>query len=415
MPQTMEAINHAKAAKVPIIIAVNKIDKVNADPDRVKRQLAEAGLTPEDWGGDTIFVHVSAKTKEGIDELLEMILLQAEVLELKANPDKLAIGRVVEAKLDAGRGPVATILIQEGTLNVGNAVVCGVHYGKIRYLFNDKGQQVKSAGPSIPVEIFGLSGVPMAGDELVALSDEKNARQVSQHRIHELRSKELAKTSRLSLEKLFEKMKTGELKELNIIIKADVNGSIEALKDSLIKLSNDEVKIEIIHSATGAITESDIPLATVSNAIIIGFNVRCSSRVQNMANEEQLDMRFYNVIYNVIKDVKDAVTGMMSSKFKEIILGRAEVRDLFTIPKIGTIAGSYVTEGKFERGKSIRLVRDGTVSYEGTINSLRRFKDDVKEVQSGYECGISLENYNDIKVGDDLECFFMEEIRPEIE
>jgi len=414
MPQTVEAINHSKAAGVPIIVAVNKIDKANAEPDRVQRELAENGLVPEDWGGDTIFVHVSAKQNEGIDTLLEMILLQSEMLELKANSEKLARGHVVEAKLDAGRGPVATILVQEGTLHTGDPVVCGIHYGKVRALLNDRGAQVNTAGPSIPVEIIGLSGVPQAGDELVSLEDEKNAKQVSLHRVQKQRSKDLAKTSRLSLDGLFEKMQEGEVKDLNLILRADVHGSIEALKDSLSKLSNDEVKINIVQAATGAITETDISLATVSNSIIVGFNVRSGSKIQDLAAEEHVDIRYYNVIYDVINEIQNAMLGLMSSTFEDRSLGWAEVRDIFHIPKIGAIAGCYVTEGKIERGQQVRLVREGVVIYNGKLSSLRRFKDDVKEVQSGYECGIGIENYNDIKLGDTIECYYTEEIRPEL-
>ncbi len=415
MPQTLEAINHARAANVPIIVAVNKIDKANADPDRVKRELAENGLTPEDWGGDTIFVHVSAKEGQGIEDLLEMISLQAEVLELKANADKLALGHVVEAKIDSGRGPVATVLVREGTLKSGEPVVCGIHYGKIRALINDRGIQVESAGPSIPVEVLGLSGVPMAGDELIALEDEKSAKQVSMHRGQKQRSKELAQTNRLSLDKLYEQMQQGKLKDLNIILKADVHGSNEALIEALTKLSNEEVKVNVVHSATGTITESDVSLAAVSNAIIIGFNVRPSPKVQALGAEENVDMRFYNVIYDVIKDVKGAMVGLMESTYKEHIQGSAEVREVFQIPKVGAIAGSYVTDGKFERGQKIRVIRDGVQLYDGKNSSLRRFKDDVKEVQAGYECGIGVENFNDIKVGDVLECYYLEEIKPQIE
>ena len=415
MPQTIEAINHSKAAQVPIIVAINKIDKDNADPDRVQRELADTGLVPEDWGGDTIFVQVSAKKKQGIDDLLEMVLLQTEILELKANPDRLAMGYVVEAKLDSGRGPVATVLVKQGTLMIHNPVVCGVHYGKIRALLNDRGAQVTSAGPSMPIEIIGLSGVPNAGDELLALADEKNAKQVSAHRIQKQRSKELAKTSRLSLEKLYEQIQTNEVKDLNLIIKADVHGSIEALGDALTKLSNEEVRINVIHTATGTLTESDISLATVSDAIIIGFNVRPTSKIQALAHEENVDIRFYNVIYDIIKDIKDAMLGMMSSTFEERILGKAEVREVFHIPKIGAIAGSYVTEGKIERGQLARILRDWIVCYDGKISSLRHFKDDVKEAQSGYECGIGIHKYNDIKVGDVIECYYLEEIKPELE
>jgi translation initiation factor IF-2 len=415
MPQTLEAINHSRAAGVPIIVAVNKIDKSNADPERVYRELSEAGLAAEAWGGDTIFVKVSAKQILGIDELLEMILLQSEVLELKANPNKLAKGYVVESKIDSGRGAVATVLVQEGTLRAGDTVVCGVYYGKVRALLNDRGVQMESAGPSIPVEVIGLSGVPMAGDELIALKDEKDAKQVSEHRIQKHRSKELAKTSRLSLDKLYEKMKEGEIKDLNLILKADVHGSIEALSDSLTKLSNEEVKINIVHSGTGTIAESDVSLAAVSNAIIIGFSIRPTSKVQALASEENVDMRFYNVIYDIIKDVKNAIAGMMASTFEERILGKADVREIFHVPKVGTIAGCYVTEGKIERGQLIRILRDSVVLYEGRNSSLRRYKDDVKEVPSGYECGIGIENYNDIKVGDTLESYYLEEIKPEVE
>lgn len=415
MPQTVEAINHSKAAEVPILVAVNKIDKANADVDRVQRELAEAGLSPEAWGGDTIFVNVSAKTHEGIDELLEMILLQAELLELKANPDKLASGRVIEAKLDSGRGPVATILVQEGTLHSGDAVVCGVHYGKVRALLDDHRNQIEQAGPATPVEIVGLTGVPQAGDELTAVADEKDARQVSNYRTQKQRSKELARTSRVSLENLFENIQEGDAKELNLILKADVHGSIEAIKDSLTKLSNEEVKINIIHTATGAINESDIFLAAGSNAIIIGFNVRPGAKFSAMANEENVDMRFYSVIYDVINDVKNAIVGLMSSTFQEHILGHAEVRQTFHVHKFGTIAGCMVTDGKIERDRPARLIREGVVAYDGKIVSLKRFKDDVREVQNGYECGIGIENYNDIKVGDAIECYYMEEIKPELD
>jgi translation initiation factor IF-2 len=415
MPQTIEAINHAKAANVPLIVAINKIDKTNADPERVKRELSEHGLTPEEWGGDTIFVSVSAKQNLGIDTLLEMILLQAEVMELKANPEKLAVGHVVEAKIDSGRGAVATVLVRDGTLHTGDAVVCGVQFGKIRAMLNDRGVPVEFAGPSIPVEILGLSGVPMAGDELIALPDEKSAKQIGIHRMQKQRSKELAKTSRLSLDKLYERMLQGEVKDLNLIVKADVHGSIEALVDSLTKLSNEEVKVNVIHSATGTISGSDVSLAAVSDAVIIGFNVRPSPKIQAFAAEENVDMRFYNVIYDVIKNVKDAMAGLMAMRYEERTLGRAEVREVFQIPKVGSVAGCYVTDGKIERGQLLRVIRDGVVIYEGRNSSLRRFKDDVKEVQSGYECGISVENFNDIKAGDILECYYLEEIKPEIQ
>lgn len=415
MPQTIEAINHSKAAEVPIIVAINKIDKPNADPERVRRELSEAGLMAEDWGGDTIFLEVSAKENQGVDDLLEMILLQAELLELKANPEKLARGHVIEAKLDAGRGPVATVLIKDGTLHSGESVVCGIHHGKVRAILNEMSIQIEKAGPSIPAKILGLSGVPMAGDELIALPFDKSAKQVSIFRSQRQRSKNLSRTSRLSLEKLHEKMLEGEIKDLNLIIKADVQGSIEALSDSITKLGNEEVKINVIHSATGGIVESDVFLAAGSNAIIIGFNVRPGLKVIDLANEENVDIRFYDVIYNVIKEIKDAIVGMMASTFEERNLGMAEIREVFHIPKAGAIAGCYVTDGKIERGQRARVVRDGVVSYDGKISSLRRFKDDAKEVQTGYECGIGVENYHDFKIGDTIECYYLEEIKPKLE
>jgi translation initiation factor IF-2 len=414
MPQTVEAINHARAANVPILVAVNKIDKPGADPDRVKRSLIERGLTPEEWGGDTIFVNVSAKQNMGIDQLLEMILLQAEVMELRANPDKPARGHVVEAKIDSGRGPVATVLVSEGTLHTGDPIVCGVHYGKIRAMLDDRGQAIETAGPSIPVEILGLSGVPVAGDEFAAVPDERAAKQISLHRMQKQRARDLSQTNRPSLESLFERLQQGDVKDLNLIIKADVHGSIEALSEALTKLSNQEVKVNVVHAATGTISESDVSLATVSQAIIIGFNVRPTPKVQALAAEENVDMRFYTVIYDVINDVKSAMTGLMASRYEERFLGSAEVREVFMIPKIGAVAGSYVTDGWVERGRNLRLVRDGVVVFEGKNSSLRRFKDDVKEVQSGYECGIGIENFNDIKVGDRIEFYYMEEIKPEV-
>ena len=412
MPQTVEAINHAKAAEVPIIVAVNKIDKPEADPDRVKRELSEYGILSEDWGGEAIFVHVSAKEATGIDELLEMVLLQAEVLDLKANPNKLAVGHVVEAKLDTGRGPVATILIQEGTLKAGDAVVCGIHHGRVRAMLDDQGKQAKEAGPAIPVEVLGLGGVPAAGDELFAVKDEKDAKSVSGNRAMKQRAKELAKSSRMSLDKLFEQMAEGEVKELNLIVKADVQGSIEAIKDSLDKLSTAEVKINVIHSATGTVSESDISLAAVSNAIILGFNVRPGAKVHDLAKEEHVDMRFYDVIYNALKDIQDAMVGLMDSTFQENVLGRAEVRDTFVIPKVGTIAGCFVTDGTIHRNQKVRLLRDGVIMFDGALSSLKRFKDDVREVVKGYECGMGIERYNDIKVGDVIECYDMIEIKP---
>jgi translation initiation factor IF-2 len=412
MPQTVEAINHAKAAHVPIVVAVNKIDKPGAEPDVVKRELSEHGILPEDWGGDTIFVNVSAKEKIGIEELLEMILLQSEILDLKADPDKFAKGHVIEARLDTGRGPVASVLVQEGTLKQGDAVVCGTHYGKIRAMFNDQGEKIESAGPSIPVEILGLNGVPEAGDELLALKDEKDAKQVGEHRAAKQRSKELAKSSRMSLEGLFEKIEHKAVKDLNLILKADVQGSIEALKEALGKLSTDEVKIKIVHAATGTVSESDISLAAVSDAIILGFNVRPAPKVRELAEEENIDMKFYNVIYDAIKDIENAMVGLMDSTYKEVILGTAEVRAVFSVPKIGKVAGCFVTNGMMKRGKNTRILRDGVIIFDGQMSSLKRYKDDVREVNEGYECGIGIEKFNDIKEGDTIECYMMEEIKP---
>ncbi|MFP4159275.1 MAG: translation initiation factor IF-2 [Desulfobacterales bacterium] len=415
MPQTAEAIDHARAAGVPIIVAINKIDKAGAEPDRIKRELAEKGLVPEEWGGDTICVEVSAKQEYGLDDLLEMVLLQAEVLELKANPNKPARGFIIESRLESGRGPVASVLISEGTLRTGEPVVSGIHYGKIRAMFDDLGRSIKEAGPSYPAEIIGLSGVPMAGDELTAVADEKDARQVSEHRQEKQRTKELGKTTRMSLESLYEKMKEGEVKELNLIIKADVQGSIEALKDSLTKLSTDEVRINVVHSATGTIHESDISLAEVSNAIILGFNVRPAAKVARLAEEENVDIKYYKVIYDAIKDIKDAMAGMMAPRYEERVLGRAEIRQVFTVPGMGAVAGCMVLEGKIQRGQPIRLIRDGIVVHEGKISSLKRYKDDVREVTHNYECGIGIEKFNDLKLGDIIECYWLEEIKPVIE
>jgi len=415
MPQTVEAISHARAANVPILVAVNKIDKPEAYPERVQRELAEHGLSPEAWGGDTVVVNVSAKEKTGLEELLEMILLQADVLELKANPDKLSRGRVIEAKLDPGRGPVATVLVQEGTLHSGGALVCGAQYGKIRAMVDDRGNRLDKAGPSMPVEIQGLSGVPMAGDEFVAVADEKVAKQVGLHRAQKQRVRELAKTSKLTLEKYYEQMQDGLIKDLNLIIRADVQGSIEALTEAVQKIPSREVKVNIVHSATGAMAESDIMLATVSKAIVIGFNVRPNPKVRDLANEHHVDIRFYDVIYNVVNDIKAAIEGLMEPTYEEHLVGRAEVRDVFGVSKVGTVAGCYVTEGKMERGRLARLLRDGVVVYDGKIRSLRRFKDDVKEVQSGYECGVGIENYNDVKVNDVIECYEVEEVKPVLE
>ena len=414
MAQTREAIDHARAADVPIIVAVNKIDKPGANPDRVKTELSELGLMPEDWGGDTIFVNVSAKMGTGIDELLEMMVLQAEVLELKADPNRPATGYVIESKLDKGRGPVATLLVKEGTLRVGDAMVCGLNHGKVRAMLNDKGQKVEEAGPSKPVEVQGLSGVPEAGSQFVVLPNEKKAREVAEYRQRKAREAELAKSSRISLETVFEKMKEQDLKVLHIIVKADVQGSLEALSDALRKLSTDKIKIDIVRGGIGAITESDVLLASASNAIIIGFNVKPSPQAKQLAAKEHVDIRFYNVIYHALEEVKSAMTGLLEPVYKEKTLGRAEVRQTFHIAKVGTVAGCYVLEGVIKRNAEARLLRDNVVVYTGKIESLRRFKDDVKEVQAGYECGIGLEKFNDIKVGDVIEAFEMEEIAPDL-
>jgi translation initiation factor IF-2 len=415
MPQTIEAINHSRAAAVPIVVAINKIDKENADTDRVKRELADQGLLSEDWGGDTIFVNVSAKQKIGIDNLLDMILLQSEMLELKANPNKHARGIVLESEMDPGQGPLATVLVREGTLSVGQTIVCGVHYGKIRAMVDDAGRRIDSAGPSTPVEVFGLNGVADAGDEFIVLEDEKNAKLVSETRMQKQRAKDLTRDNRVSLENFFEQMKAGDVSHLNLIIKADVNGSCEAIEDALMKIRTDEVQISVIHSGAGAIIESDVLLASASNAIILGFNVRPSGKVKAAAAEENVDIRYYNIIYDLIGDIKEAVTGLMSSTYQEHTLGRAEVREVFVIPKKGSIAGSLVLDGKIERGRQARLVRDGVVIYDGVIGSLRHFKDDVKEVRSGSECGIGIEQFNDIKANDIIECYYQEEIKPVID
>ncbi|MCP3875034.1 MAG: translation initiation factor IF-2 [Desulfobacteraceae bacterium] len=409
MPQTIEAINHSKAAGVPVMVAVNKMDKEGADPDRIMRELSELDLLAEDWGGDVIFVKVSAKSGEGIDELLEMILLQSEVLELKANPDRKATGYVVESRLDKGRGAVATVLVKQGTLRDGDPVVCGLHSGRIRAMINDSGDRINEAGPSTPAEIVGLAGVPDAGDEFISVATDKDAKQIAGHRMQKQRAKELAKKSRANLEKMFENLGSAEVKELKLIVKADVHGSIEALNDSLNDLAKEEVEIKIVHSGAGTINESDVALAAVSDAIIVGFNVRPTPQIRKMAKDENVDMRFYDIIYDVINDIKAALDGMMPSTFHEIIIGRAEVRDIFVVPKMGTIAGCHISEGKVIRGKKVRLLRDGVIKCDTALSSLRRFKDDVKEVEQGYECGIGLEKYNDIKVDDAIECYEVEE------
>lgn len=410
MPQTVEAINHAKAAQVPILVAINKIDKADANPDRVKQQLSEHGLVSEEWGGDTIFVPVSAIKGDGIEELLEMILLLAEVGELKASPDRSGRGSVIEAKLDKGRGPVATILIQDGTLRVGDSVICGSTAGKVRAMINDRGERIEEAGPSTPVELLGLNDVPMAGDLFQVVSDDRVARQVAEKRATKIKEAS-RRIQRVTLDDLFKQIQEGEVKDLNLILKADVHGSVEALQDALFKLSLEEVQIKIIHTGVGAINESDVMLASASNAIVIGFNVRPDSNARKLAEQDRVDIRLYRIIYEVIEDIKAAVTGLLKPVMKEVILGQAEVRQLFKVSRLGSIAGSYVLEGKITRNAMIRVIRDGTVILDnGRIDSLKRFKDDVREVLTGFECGILLENFNDLHEGDIIEAYMMEQV-----
>lgn len=410
MDQTREAINHAKAAGVPIVVAVNKIDRENANPDRVKGELAEYDLAPEEWGGQTIFCETSATENTGINELMEQILLQAEILELKADPERKAKGWVVEAQLHKGRGAVATILVQQGTVKIGDSFVVGEHYGRIRAMHNDKSEVVDEAGPSMPVEIHGLSGVPKAGDEFIVVPDEKMARSISTQRQVKQREMELATTTKISLDNLFEHLDEAEIKDLRVVLRADVQGTLEAFSSAIEKLSTDEVKVKIIHSGTGAVIESDILLATASEALIFGFNVRPTAKARELAKSENVDVRFYDVIYHALDDIRLAMTGLLAPTFEEDMIGTAEVRETFSHPKAGTIAGCYVTDGKVDRKAEVRVVRDSVVVYTGKISSLRRFKDDVKDVQTGFECGISVENYNDIKVGDVIEAFFMKEV-----
>lgn len=405
MPQTVEAINHARAAEVPIIVAVNKMDRPDANIEKVKRGLSEYGLVSEDWGGDTVFAPVSAKTHEGIPHLLEMLLLQADILELTANPEKLARGTIVEAKLDRGRGPVATVLVQEGTLHGGDAFVCGVYYGKVRAMIDDHSRKVESAPPAFPVEILGLQGVPQAGDSFVAVADEAKARQVAEYRQSKQRETELVKSSKVSLEELYDQIKTGDVKELRVVLKADVQGSVEALTDALSRMSTDEVKLRVIHGSVGGITESDILLAAASNAIVIGFNVRPESKGAALAAKEGVDVRLYTIIYEAVADVRAAMEGMLEPTYREQTQARVDVRQIFNIAGVGTIAGCYVTEGKIARGNSVRLLRDQVVVHEGKLASLKRFKDDVREVAAGYECGLSLEGFQDIKQGDVIEAY----------
>jgi translation initiation factor IF-2 len=411
MPQTKEAIDHARAAKVPIVVAINKIDKPNANPEKVKKDLADYGLAPEKWGGNTLFAEVSAKQKIGIKELLELILLQAEVLELRANPDKPARGVIIEAKLDKGRGPVATLLVQEGTLKAGDAFIAGSHYGRVRAMLNDKGQKIEGARPSTPVEVVGFTDVPEAGEPFIVVSEERMAKQISLYRQEKIREKELSKLSKVSLEELYDRIKKGEVKELNVIIKADVQGSIEAVKEALRKISTDAVKVNILHDAVGGITETDVNLASASNAIIIGFNVRPGHKAQALAEQEHVDVRTYSVIYDAIDDIKKALEGLLEPTYKEHVLGRAQVIQVFNIRKVGMVAGSLVLDGKVVRGSHARLLRDNIVIYDGRISSLKRFKDDMKDCSQGLECGIGIENFNDVKLGDIIESYEIEEVQ----
>ena len=411
MPQTIEAINHAKAAGVQIIVAINKMDKEGANPDRIKQQLTEHSLVPEEWGGETICVPVSAKTHFGIDSLLESILLVAEMAELKANPNRAAKGVVIEARLDKGRGPVATLLVQNGTLNAGDIVVAGQSVGRVRVMSNERGQRIKVAGPSVPVEITGLDTTPNAGDSFDVASDEKLARELVEKKKHDAKQAEWGAQQKVTLDNLFSSLKEGEMKDLNIIVKADVQGSVEAVKQNLEKLSNEEVRVCVIHGGVGAVNESDVQLASVSNAIIVGFNVRPDSNAQTLAERDKVEMRMYRIIYDCIEEIEAAMKGMLAPKFREVMLGRIEVRTVMNLSSAGKIAGSYVLEGKVQRSAQIRVVRDGIVITEDSISSLRRFKDDVKEVQTGFECGIGLEKFNDIKEGDIFEAFIMEEYR----
>ncbi|MDT9023964.1 translation initiation factor IF-2 [Rossellomorea yichunensis] len=410
MPQTVEAINHAKAAEVPIIIAVNKMDKEAANPDRVMQELTEYELVPEAWGGDTIFVPLSALSGEGIDNLLEMIVLVSEVEELKANPNRLAQGTVIEAQLDKGRGSVATLLVQNGTLKVGDPIVVGNTFGRVRAMVNDLGRRVKEAGPSAPVEITGLNDVPQAGDRFVVFEDEKTARSVGEARASQALQAQRGEKSKVSLENLFEQMKQGEMKDLNLVLKADVQGSVEALAASLLKIEVEGVNIRIIHTGVGAINESDITLAAASNAIVIGFNVRPDVNAKRTADAEGVEIRLHRIIYKVMEEIEAAMKGMLDPEFEEKIIGQAEVRQTFKVSKVGTIAGSYVTEGKISRDSGVRLIRDGIVIFEGELDALKRFKDDAKDVAKGYECGITIKNFNDVKEGDVIEAFIMEEI-----
>ncbi|EGV50501.1 translation initiation factor IF-2 [endosymbiont of Riftia pachyptila (vent Ph05)] len=415
MPQTKEAIQHAKAAEVPLIVAINKIDKEDANPDRVIQELSQEEVIPEEWGGDTQFIRVSAKTGEGIDELLDAILLQSEVLELKAVADGPAVGSIVESSLDKGRGPVATVLVRSGTLKRGDMIVSGREFGRVRAMFDENGRSVKSAGPSIPVVVLGLSGTPEAGDDMRVMSDERRARELAELRHERQRDTRLAAQKAAKLDEMFSKMAEGETQTLNVILKADVQGSVEALKESLVKTSTDEVKVRVVASGVGGITESDANLAVTSGAIIIGFNVRGDAGARRVVEEQGIDMRYYSIIYEIIDDVKKALSGMLSPEIREEIIGMAEVRDVFRNSKIGAIAGCMVTEGTVKRNNPIRVLRDNVVIYEGSLESLRRFKDDVSEVKAGTECGIGVKNYNDVQPGDQIEVFERTEVARVIE
>ena len=410
MPQTIESINHAKAANIPVVVAINKMDTVGANPDRIKQQLTEYDLVPEEWGGDTIVCPISAKTGMGIDNLLENLVVLAEVQELKANPNRAAKGTVIEARLDKGRGPIMTVLVQNGTLKAGDIIIAGTAVGRVRTMINDKGQRVTVAGPSTPVEISGLSEVPSAGDVFNAVADERMARELAEERRVQQMNNSMGGTKKVSLEDIFSQIKSGEMKTLNIIVKADVQGSAEAVKSSLEKISNDEVRVKVIHSAVGAINESDVMLAATSGAIIVGFNVRPDNAARDSAARSNVDMRMYRVIYDCINEIEAAMKGLLAPQFKEVIIGHAEVRETYKVSKVGTVCGCYCTDGKIQRGCEVRVLRDNIVIHEGELASLRRFKDDVKEVASGYECGMQVEKFNDIKIGDVIECFVMEQI-----
>ena len=411
MPQTVESINHAKAAGIPVVVAINKMDTVGANPERIKQQLTEYDLVSEEWGGDTIIVPISAKTGMGIPDLLENLVVQAEVLELSANPNRAAKGTVIEARLDKGRGPIMTVLVQNGTLKLGDIIIAGTAVGRVRTMINDKGQRVSEAGPSTPVEISGLSEVPSAGDVFNAVGDERMARELAEERRISQSGNAMPGTKKVSLEDLFSQIQAGEMKTLNLIVKADVQGSAEAVKSSLEKISNDEVRVKVIHSAVGAINESDVMLAATSGAIIVGFNVRPDNAARDSAARSNVDMRMYRVIYDCINEIEAAMKGMLAPKFKEVVIGHAEVRETYKVSKVGTVCGCYCTDGKIQRGCDVRVLRDNIVIHEGSLASLRRFKDDVKEVASGYECGMQVEKFNDIKIGDIIECFVMEQIK----